>query len=77
MVWDMDMDLHHHSSVQELIHVMLSYGKCPPCPLKAEVWIKQGQVRHLSRRDPQELSPIPVVPKDEAPASYSGSRQMK
>lgn len=32
MVWDMDMDLHHHSSAQELIHVVLSHGKCPSCP---------------------------------------------
>lgn len=70
-MWEMDMNLHHHSSVQELIHIMLSYGKCPSCPPKAAAWIKQGQVRHLSSRDPQELFPIPVVPKDEAPASYS------
>lgn len=71
------MDLHHHSSVQELIHVVLSYGKYPSCPPKVAVWIKQGQVRQLSRRDPQELFPISVVPRDEAPASCSASRQMK
>lgn len=76
-MWDMDTDLHHHGSVQELIHIMLSYGKYPSCPPKVAVWIKQGQVRQLSRRDPQELFPIPVVPRDEAPASCSASRQMK
>lgn len=66
MVWDVAMDLHHHGSVQELIQVVLSYGKRPSCPPKVAMWIKEGEVRPPQQKGSlRSFSPIPVVPRDE------------